>query len=94
MLSSKIKTIIKDGLDPYFEGKRNFEHPNPEMELLAAERAKTCVGCRYFKKEPIGFLRITDHNVPELSDMSCGKCGCLSPYKNRQSIKPCKKWLR
>lgn len=74
------------------EGKRNFENPKDEIERLAAERAEICKGCRYFKKEPIDFLRIKDDRIPDLSEMSCGKCGCILSYKLRQSISICKRW--
>jgi len=92
MLSSKIKTLIADGTEPYFEGKRNFENPTDEFEQLAKQRATICGGCRYFRKEPIPFLRIEETRVPELSEMACGKCGCELSYKTRQDIKKCSKW--
>lgn len=94
MLSSKIKTLLTDGLDPYVEGKRNFENPTPTFEELAKERTKTCTGCRYFKVEPIQMFRVIDERIPELSNMSCGLCGCIESYKLRQSIKKCSKWER
>ncbi len=92
MLSSKIKTLLKDGLDPYVEGKRNFEHPTTDVEVLSAMRAITCGSCRYLKDEPIDFFRVHDAKIPELSGKSCGKCGCILSYKTRQSIKPCSRW--
>lgn len=94
MLGSKIKTILTDGTAPLREGMYNYNNPQAEIELLAKERAKACTGCRYFKKEPIDFLRVKDQRIRELSEMSCGKCGCLLPYKTRQSIKPCSRWDR
>lgn len=94
MLSSKVKTLIEDGIDPYLEGKHNFYNPTNETESLAKERYETCKGCRYFKLEPIPFLRVEDKRMPELSNMSCGLCGCIESYKLRQSIKKCKKWQR
>lgn len=92
MLLSKVKTLISDGVDPYIEGKRNFEKPVAELENLAADRATICKGCRYFKQEPIPFLRVVDTLTPELSEMACGKCGCELSYKTRQNIKICSKW--
>lgn len=94
MLSSKIKTLLNDGFDPYIEGKHNFENPDPAVEELAKDRAKTCMGCRYFKVEPIPMFRVKDERIPELSNMSCGLCGCIESYKLRQSIKKCSKWER
>ncbi len=97
MLNSSIrkaKTLLTDGVDPYIEGKFNFEHPSEDNETLAKERSQTCEGCRFYKLEPIDFFRVTDENIPALSDMSCGKCGCVLSYKTRQSIKKCKKWER
>ena len=94
MLSSKIITLLSDGVNPYLEGKMNFNTPIAEFERLAKERADICNGCRYFKKEPIPFLRIKDNRVPELTDMACGKCGCELAYKVRQNIKTCSKWIK
>lgn len=94
MLATKLKTLLNVGLDPFRIGKHNFEFSVDEIEALAKERALKCMGCRYFKKEPVDFLRVEDKRIPELSEMSCGKCGCLLPYKARQSIKPCSKWLK
>lgn len=89
---NKAKTISKNGLEPYEVGKYNFENPNEEIELLALERAKVCLNCDEFKKEPVDFLRVKDERIPELSEMVCGECWCLSPYKNRQSLTICNKW--
>lgn len=94
MLSSKIKTILTQGIDPFLEGKHNFEKPKHEIELLAKERAITCLGCRYYKDEPIDFLRVKDDKITELSGKSCGKCGCVLPYKTRQSKSICKRWQK
>lgn len=86
-------TIVKDGLEPYQVGKNNFELVNIEVEELAKKRADVCSGCRYFKKEPIPSLAVTDKKIPVLSEMMCGRCGCTLSYKTRQSIKMCAKWL-
>lgn len=97
MLSSSIRkaiTLAKDGTKPYEVGKHNFENPTPEYEGKAAKRATICGGCRYFKKEPIDFLRVSDTGTPELSQMMCGKCGCELSYKTRQDIKVCSKWQK
>lgn len=85
MLKEKIKTVLQDGLEPYLEGKRNHESPTPEMEALAAKRLEVCKGCRYYKDEPIPWLRVEDGK-------SCGKCGCILAYKVRQNLKKCKRW--
>lgn len=90
----KIKTLTTDGIEPFEVGLHNFEKHIEEVEILAKERSKTCEGCRFYKIEPIPFLRVTDHRIPALSDMSCGKCGCILSYKTRQSIKICSKWTR
>lgn len=94
MLLSKIKTLAQDGLDPFIKGKRNFDNQVDEIESLAKERAETCKGCRYFKDEPIQWLRVEDKSILELSGKSCGKCGCVLSYKTRQSIKTCSKWSK
>lgn len=96
-------TIIGDGMEPYDVGKYNFENPIFCAEIKAEKRAEICSGCRYFKEEPIEYLvidgekiyfRIEDKNIPLLSHKSCGKCGCVLPYKTRQSIKECKRWQK
>lgn len=94
MLSSKIKTLLTEGIEPLIEGKHNFENPNHETESLANERTITCIDCRYFKDEPIDFLQIKDNNIPDISGKSCGKCGCILPYKLRQSKSICKRWQK
>jgi uncharacterized paraquat-inducible protein A len=85
-------TLLVDGLEPYEVGKNNFKNPIPEIESLAWDRLEICVTCRYFKKEPVEFLRVIDERIKALSEMSCGKCGCELSYKTRQSIKTCSKW--
>ena len=89
----KIRTILKQGAkltaDAYAEGLRNFENPTPEIEALARERIKDC-DC--LVDEPISFLRVSDPNIPELSNKMCNECGCTAAYKFRQSIVKCEKW--
>lgn len=87
----KIVSLVSSGLDPYIEGKRNFENPIQEMEDLAKERLKDC-NC--LVTEPIDFLRVSEERIPELSNMMCDECGCTASYKFRQSIKKCEKWLK
>lgn len=86
---NKVKTLLKDGLDPFEEGIHNFKNPTKEIDDLARERLKDC-NC--LVKEPIPFLRVEDNNIPELSNKMCEECGCTAPYKFRQSIKKCPKW--
>lgn len=90
----KFKSILKDGLEPFKEGKKNFENPKAEIEALARERLEVCRGCPLFKKEPISFFRVKDERIKEFSEMMCADCGCELPYKSRQSITICKKWKR
>lgn len=90
----KSNTIFDDGVLAFKEGRKNYNNPTEENELLAMQRAKICVTCRYYKKEEIPFLRKKDKRIYELSEMACGKCGCLLLYKTRQSIKPCSKWQK
>lgn len=91
---SKFETILKVGLKPYNEGKKNFNDPIPEVEDLARERLEICKRCPHFKKEPISFFRVKDERIKGFSEMMCGDCGCELPYKSRQSITICKKWKR
>ena len=89
---SKLKTLLKDGLKPYNQGKKNYLTPIQEVEDLARERLKACLQCEHFKPEPIDFLKVEDQRITEFSEMMCGDCGCELPYKSRQSISICKKW--
>lgn len=90
---SKIKTIFKEGIktvaEAYAEGKYNFEHPTPEIELLAKQRLK---GFKGLEREPISFLRVKDERIPELSEMMVSSCGCCAPYKFRQNIIKDEQW--
>jgi hypothetical protein len=91
----KIKTILnnpKQTAEAFRIGFENFSNPKDEVELLAIQRLKICMGCEHFKKEPISFLRIKDERIKEASEMMCGDCGCELPYKLRQSKSMCKKW--
>lgn len=91
-LKNKIFTLAVDGLEPYEQGKANFEHPTPCIEKLAKERAETCKACPFFKTEPIESFQVVDSRIPELSKMYCEECGCISSYKLRQSIEVCDRW--
>lgn len=87
---TKGKTVLTGGLDPYVEGKKNFE------QGLGIDKKKIdiCTGCKHFKDEPIDFLRVEDKDFPELSAKMCGACGCTLSFKLRQTLKPCKEWLK
>ncbi len=76
------------------QGYKNFEKENAEIEKIAKERAKICVGCEKYVTEPIKFLRIEDKRIPELSNKMCDACGCVLPFLLRQNKKSCKleKW--
>ena len=87
----KIVSLVSHGIDPYIEGKHNFENPTDEVEALAKERLSAC-DC--LVDEPIDFLRVADDRIPELSNKMCQECGCTGAYKFRQSIEKCNKWLR
>lgn len=93
-LIGKAKTIIENGIEPINQGVVNFQMNIPEIESLALERSKVCDGCAFFIKEPVNFLRIEDLRIPILSEMMCGECFCSSPYKLRQSITKCDKWVK
>jgi len=88
----KAKSLAKNGVDPYVEGKENYELNNPAIEKRALELSKICKGCPLFKEEPVSFLGVEDERIPELSKKICGDCGCSSPYLLRQYSKTCKKW--
>ena len=88
----KVLSLIENGIEPLEEGFSNFRNPVLEIERLAINRMDTCVGCEFFKEEPISFLRVEDKSIPELSKMYCDDCGCTLSYKLRQSISKCNKW--
>lgn len=88
----KSKTMLKNGITPIKEGKKNYEIPLLAVEKLALDRMNVCVSCKYYKKEPIDFLQVVDERIPQLNRMYCEKCGCELPYKLRQTINKCKKW--
>ena len=88
----KVVSIIENGLDGIEEGVNNFNIPKIEVETLAEERALTCIGCPKYQVEPIGFFKVVDIRIPELSEMFCEDCGCTLSYKLRQSINKCKLW--
>lgn len=90
----KAKSITANGLDPIVEGMGNFENINEAAEVLAEERAMTCISCPKFQIEPIESFRIIDERIPELSNMFCDACGCTSSYKLRQSLIICPLWSK
>lgn len=90
----KIVSLLEHGTEPLTEGLKNFSNPVEEIELLAKWRMLECMGCDFFKEEPIVFLQVNDEKIPELSKMFCDECGCTSSYKLRQSISKCKKWQK
>ena len=91
-INKAVKTIIKSGIDPFLDGKKNFENQSEEMEELARKRLQTCLECVHFKDEPIEVFKVKDENLPEASGKYCEDCGCVLSFKLRQSIQPCEKW--
>lgn len=74
-------------------GVKNFTFKDEKAESLAVERfEKNCKSCNFNILEPIEELRVTDKRIPELTDRTCGECGCVLAYKLRQSIKKCSRW--
>ena len=88
----KIVSLVSNGIEPLEEGMRNFRNPVLEIERLAMDRMYSCIGCEFYLKEPIVFLRVNDKVIPELSNMMCDECGCTLSYKLRQSKEICKLW--
>lgn len=91
-IKKAVRTIIESGINPFIEGKKNFESQSEEVEELARKRLQTCLRCDHFKDEPIEMFKVKDENLPEASGKYCEECGCVLSYKLRQSIQPCKKW--
>jgi hypothetical protein len=88
----KIKSVLKNGIDPVLEGINNFKNENKAVEVLTKERLKECLKCPNFIDEPIDFLKVKDKRIPELTDKMCGDCFCTLSYKLRQSTIKCKLW--
>lgn len=86
------KKLAKLDAGALAEGMKNYHKPDKEVDKLAEERAETCKGCDYLEDEPISFLRVKDERIPAMSGKMCGDCGCILPYKLRQSKKICKFW--
>lgn len=91
--TGKSLTLLEDGIEPFLEGKFNFENTNIDIELLAIERKNICLGCEFFENEPLESCQIKDKNIPELTNKMCGDCFCILSYKLRQSKTKCIKWL-
>ena len=90
----KIISIAKNDIQPIEDGIHYFNNPDEAIEKLALERAEICKNCPMFVKEPVGFLAVTDKRIPILSKMMCDDCGCTLPYKTRQTLISCYKWLK
>lgn len=76
-------------------GLKNFTFVNEDAERLANERLeKSCHGCEFNIMEAIEELRVKDERIPELTNKTCGQCGCILAYKLRQSVKKCNRWER
>lgn len=88
----KMKSFYKVGLEPFMEGKKNYETPKESVEAKAARRAEECAKCLHYEDEPIKMFQIQDERIPQLSKKMCGECSCSLPYLLRQSQKICKKW--
>jgi hypothetical protein len=89
---SRIKKILSADLSAFSDGKKNFDTPKEDVERLAAERLEKSKKCRFFKKEPITWLRVNDRRLPEASGKYCENCGCIMSYKLRQNTDKCECW--
>lgn len=88
----KVVSLLQNGIEPLEIGVYNFKHFDIDIEFLAIDRSKECVGCEMFVDEPIDFLKVMDKNIPELSNKMCNECACTLSYKLRQSKTKCIKW--
>lgn len=91
-LSKKVKSLLRDGLDPFEVGLTNYLLNDPDIEALARERYESSKHC--LVKEPIPLFAIKDKRIPELSKMMVDECGCAAPYFFRQDIEKLKEWKR
>jgi hypothetical protein len=83
-----IKKIML-GFKAIEEGTKNFYKPKKEVEDLARKRLEKCSDCL---EDAPKLLRVIDKRIPELSGKQCKNCGCIAPFKFRQSIQKCDKW--
>ena len=83
-----IKKIML-GFKAIEQGTKNFYKPIKEVEDLAKQRLKDCSGCLVDAPK---LLKVNDKRIPELSGKQCSECGCIAPFKFRQSIQKCDKW--
>lgn len=88
------KSVLKSGIDPFKEGRKNFLRPKEEIEKLAKERINICGGCDEFLDESVDLFKVNDKRTPEATEKYCGDCGCILSYKIRQNIDTCKKWQK
>lgn len=86
----KVKGI--SNIEAITKGVSNKINTNEDIEALARERIKTCIGCEFYKKEPCKIFRITDEEIKEASNMYCEDCGCALSLKIRQNKEVCSKW--
>lgn len=92
--SGKALTLAEDGIEPFLEGKYNFENEYTEVEKLAKSRKEICIDCEMYEDEPLESCQVNDERIPELTNKMCGDCLCILSYKLRQSQTKCKKWQK
>lgn len=84
--------LIRDGKAVAI-GMKNYSFKNEKAESLALQRLElSCKNCTFNIIEPIEELRVEDKRIPELTNRTCGECGCILAYKLRQSVKKCSRW--
>ena len=94
LLSKKVKQDSKAiVLENIVKGFSNLIFNDPEVELLATQRAKICALCPYAEKSGI-YSIIIDNKTTQIQGMKCGRCGCNLSAKVRSVADSCpiNKW--
>lgn len=88
----KYKPDIK--LQHIINGWANLVFPNPEVEVLAKERAVICANCPL--AEMVGGIHtiVVDNRTVEVRGLKCTSCGCPISAKIREVNEYCplRKW--
>lgn len=75
------------------EGFANHIFDNPQMEVVAKQRAKICATCPFAKQSNVMKVVIVDNKTKEIQGLYCDACGCnLSAKVRSNTYCPKGKW--
>lgn len=85
--------VIKN-LRAIYDGFKNYNFPDPEIEKIAKERAEICASCPHANKNHPFKLLLDDKSTKNITGMGCDICHCLLSAKVRTMLTGCpeKKW--